>query len=173
MVLQDTWLFEGTIHDNIAYGNLKATEADIREAARATFVDRFVHSLPDGYDTRIDDEGARISRRGRSRLITIPHVLANPAILILDEATSSVDTRNRSAHPACDGGIALGSDEFCHRPSSVDDPRCRRDFGDRGRPDCGTRRSRRTLRWRPTVLTLASTMPNSLPQPLTWTSGQG
>ena len=93
MVLQDTWLFEGTIRDNIAYGNLEATEADIREAARATFVDRFVHSLPDGYDTRIDDEGARISA-GEKQLITIARAfLADPAILILDEATSSVDTR--------------------------------------------------------------------------------
>jgi ATP-binding cassette subfamily B protein len=93
MVLQDTWLFEGTIRDNIAYGRLDATENEIREAAKATFVDRFVHSLPDGYDTVVDDEGANISA-GEKQLITIARAfLANPALLILDEATSSVDTR--------------------------------------------------------------------------------
>ena len=93
MVLQDTWLFGGTIRDNIAYGNLEATEEQILEAARATYVDRFVHSLPDGYDTVIDDEGSTVSA-GEKQLITIARAfLADPAILILDEATSSVDTR--------------------------------------------------------------------------------
>ncbi len=93
MVLQDTWLFGGTIRDNIAYGNLDATEDEILEAAQATYVDRFVHSLPDGYDTIIDDEGSNVSA-GEKQLLTIARAfLADPAILILDEATSSVDTR--------------------------------------------------------------------------------
>jgi len=93
MVLQDTWLFEGTIRDNIAYGAPGATESQILEAARATFVDRFVHSLPDGYDTVIDEEGGNISA-GERQLITIARAfLSDPALLILDEATSSVDTR--------------------------------------------------------------------------------
>jgi ATP-binding cassette, subfamily B, multidrug efflux pump len=93
MVLQDTWLFEGTIRDNIAYGNLDATEEEILAAARATYVDRFVHSLPHGYDTVIDDEGGTVSA-GEKQLLTIARAfLANPTILILDEATSSVDTR--------------------------------------------------------------------------------
>jgi ATP-binding cassette subfamily B protein len=93
MVLQDTWLFGGTIRENIAYGNLDATEDEILTAARATYVDRFVHSLPDGYDTIIDDEGGTVSA-GEKQLLTIARAfLANPAILILDEATSSVDTR--------------------------------------------------------------------------------
>ncbi|MHB8467670.1 MAG: ABC transporter ATP-binding protein, partial [Acidimicrobiales bacterium] len=93
MVLQDTWLFGGTIRDNIAYGNPDATEAQIHEAAEATFVDRFVHSLPDGYDTVINDEGDNVSA-GEKQLITIARAfLADPSILILDEATSSVDTR--------------------------------------------------------------------------------
>jgi ATP-binding cassette subfamily B multidrug efflux pump len=93
MVLQDTWLFGGTIRDNIAYGNPDATEAEILEAARATYVDRFVHSLPDGYDTLINEEGDNISA-GQKQLLTIARAfLADPAILILDEATSSVDTR--------------------------------------------------------------------------------
>jgi ATP-binding cassette subfamily B protein len=93
MVLQDTWLFGGTIRDNIAYGNPAATEAQILEAARATYVDRFVHSLPDGYDTLINEEGDNISA-GEKQLMTIARAfLADPSILILDEATSSVDTR--------------------------------------------------------------------------------
>ena len=93
MVLQDTWIFEGTIRDNIAYGRPDATEEEIREAARATYVDRFVHSLPEGYDTRLDDEGSNLSA-GERQLITIARAfLAQPALLILDEATSSVDTR--------------------------------------------------------------------------------
>ncbi|HLF61187.1 MAG TPA: ABC transporter ATP-binding protein [Acidimicrobiia bacterium] len=93
MVLQDTWLFHGTIRENIAYGRPDATENEILEAARATFVDRFVHNLPDGYDTVIDDEGANVSS-GEKQLITIARAfLADPALLILDEATSSVDTR--------------------------------------------------------------------------------
>jgi ATP-binding cassette, subfamily B, multidrug efflux pump len=93
MVLQDTWLFGGTIRDNIAYGRPDATEDEILEAARATYVDRFVHSLPDGYDTVIDDEGGNVSA-GEKQLITIARAfLAAPALLILDEATSSVDTR--------------------------------------------------------------------------------
>ena len=93
MVLQDTWLLGGTILENIAYGNLDATEEQIREAAKATYVDRFVHSLPDGYDTIIDDEGGTVSA-GEKQLLTIARAfLADPTILILDEATSSVDTR--------------------------------------------------------------------------------
>ena len=93
MVLQDTWLFGGTIRENIAYGNLEATEDQIMAAARATYVDRFVHSLPDGYDTILDDEGGSVSA-GEKQLLTIARAfLAEPTILILDEATSSVDTR--------------------------------------------------------------------------------
>ncbi len=93
MVLQDTWLFKGTIRDNIAYGRLGASEEEVLEAARATYVDRFVHSLPNGYDTLIDDEGSNVSA-GEKQLITIARAfLADPALLILDEATSSVDTR--------------------------------------------------------------------------------
>ncbi len=93
MVLQDTWLFGGTIRDNIAYGNLHATDEQIMAAAKATYVDRFVHSLPDGYETVINDEGSNVSA-GEKQLITIARAfLADPTILILDEATSSVDTR--------------------------------------------------------------------------------
>ncbi|MHA7222979.1 ABC transporter ATP-binding protein [Arthrobacter sp. RHLT1-20] len=93
MVLQDTWLFGGTIRDNIAYGRPSASEAEILEAAKATYVDRFVRSLPEGYDTVLDDEGANVSA-GEKQLLTIARAfLARPSVLILDEATSSVDTR--------------------------------------------------------------------------------
>ncbi len=93
MVLQDTWLFGDTLWENLRYGNPDATDAQILEAARVTYVDRFVHSLPDGFDTVINDEGDNISA-GQKQLLTIARAfLADPAILILDEATSSVDTR--------------------------------------------------------------------------------
>ncbi len=93
MVLQDTWLFGGTIRDNIAYGSPDATEEQIQAAARATYVDRFVQSLPDGYDTVVDDEGHSVSA-GEKQLLTIARAfLTDPSLLILDEATSSVDTR--------------------------------------------------------------------------------
>jgi ATP-binding cassette subfamily B protein len=93
MVLQDTWLFGGTIRDNIAYGRPGASDEEVVAAAKATYVDRFVHSLPDGYDTVLDDEASNISA-GEKQLITIARAfLSDPALLILDEATSSVDTR--------------------------------------------------------------------------------
>ncbi len=93
MVLQDTWLFGGTIRDNIAYGRPGATEQEILDAASATYVDRFVRTLPDGYDTVLTDEADNISA-GEKQLLTIARAfLARPSVLILDEATSSVDTR--------------------------------------------------------------------------------
>ncbi|WP_305082597.1 ABC transporter ATP-binding protein [Paenarthrobacter sp. AR 02] len=93
MVLQDTWLFGGTLRDNIAYGRPTASESEIVEAAQATYVDRFVRSLPEGYDTLLDDEGGNVSA-GEKQLLTIARAfLSRPSVLILDEATSSVDTR--------------------------------------------------------------------------------
>ena len=93
MVLQDTWLFAGTIRENILYGRPGATEEEMLAAARASYVDRFVHALPDGYDTVLDDEATNLSV-GERQLITIARAfLADPRLLILDEATSSVDTR--------------------------------------------------------------------------------
>jgi ATP-binding cassette, subfamily B, multidrug efflux pump len=93
MVLQDTWLFQGTIRENIRFGNPDATDDEVLEAARAACVDRFVHALPDGYETMVDDGGGSLSA-GEQQLVTIARAfLADPAILILDEATSSVDTR--------------------------------------------------------------------------------
>lgn len=93
MVLQDTWLFTGTIRDNLAYGNVEATEAEIIQAAKSAHVDEFVRTLPDGYDTVLNEDATNISQ-GQKQLLTIARaLLADPKILILDEATSSVDTR--------------------------------------------------------------------------------
>jgi len=93
MVLQDTWLFHGTIAENIGYGREGATEAEIEAAAEAAHVDHFVRTLPDGYQTVIDDDATNLSA-GERQLLTIARAfLADPTILILDEATSSVDTR--------------------------------------------------------------------------------
>ncbi len=93
MVLQDTWLFSGTIAENIAYGRPEASEEEVVAAAKAAYVERFVHNLPDGYQTRVSDDGGNLSA-GQKQLITIARAfLAQPQLLILDEATSSVDTR--------------------------------------------------------------------------------
>ncbi|WP_026478464.1 ABC transporter ATP-binding protein [Alkaliphilus transvaalensis] len=96
MVLQDTWLFNGTIRDNIAYGRMGATEEEIVEAAKAAHADHFIRTLPDGYDTILDEEASNISQ-GQKQLLTIARaILADPTILILDEATSNVDTRTEA-----------------------------------------------------------------------------
>jgi ATP-binding cassette subfamily B multidrug efflux pump len=123
MVLQDTWLFEGTIRDNIAYGSPGATEEQILEAARATFVDRFVHSLPDGYDTLIDEEGSNLSA-GERQLVTIARAfLSDPALLILDEATSSVDTRTELLLQQAMAALRTDRTSFviAHRLSTIRD----------------------------------------------------
>jgi ATP-binding cassette, subfamily B, multidrug efflux pump len=123
MVLQDTWMFGGTIRENIAYGNLDATEEQIIEAARATYVDRFVHSLPQGYDTVVDDEGGSVSA-GEKQLLTIARAfLANPTILILDEATSSVDTRTEVLIQRAMAALRSNRTSFviAHRLSTIRD----------------------------------------------------
>jgi ATP-binding cassette subfamily B protein len=123
MVLQDTWLFHGTIRDNIAYGRPSATDEEIHAAARATYVDRFVHTLPEGYDTVIDEEGSNVSV-GEKQLITIARAfLADPALLILDEATSSVDTRTEVLVQKAMGALRHGRTSFviAHRLSTIRD----------------------------------------------------
>ena len=123
MVLQDAWLFGGTIRENIAYGRDGATEEDIVEAAKTTFVDRFVHSLPDGYDTVIDEEGNNVSA-GEKQLITIARAfLSDPSLLILDEATSSVDTRTELLLQQAMNSLRTGRTSFviAHRLSTIRD----------------------------------------------------
>jgi ATP-binding cassette subfamily B protein len=123
MVLQDAWLFGGTIAENIAYGAAGASHEEIVAAARATYVDRFVRTLPDGYDTVIDEEGANVST-GEKQLITIARAfLAKPAILILDEATSSVDTRTEVLIQHAMNSLREGRTSFviAHRLSTIRD----------------------------------------------------
>lgn len=121
MVLQDTWLFEGTIRDNIAYGAAGATEEQIRKAARAARVDHFVQTLPEGYDTVLSEEAANISA-GERQLLTIARAfLADPSILILDEATSSVDTRTEVLIQKAMADLRRGRTSFviAHRLSTI------------------------------------------------------
>jgi ATP-binding cassette, subfamily B, multidrug efflux pump len=123
MVLQDTWLFGGTIRDNIAYGQLGASEDEIVAAAKATYVDRFVSHLPDGYATVIEEDGNNISS-GEKQLITIARAfLMDPAILILDEATSSVDTRTEALVQQAMAALRADRTSFviAHRLSTIRD----------------------------------------------------
>ncbi|MFJ3859864.1 ABC transporter ATP-binding protein [Streptomyces sp. NPDC090085] len=124
MVLQDTWLFGGTIAENIAYGaSREVTRAEVEEAARAAHADRFVRTLPDGYDTVLDDEGAGVSA-GEKQLITIARAfLSDPVILVLDEATSSVDTRTEVLIQKAMARLAHGRTSFviAHRLSTIRD----------------------------------------------------
>jgi ATP-binding cassette, subfamily B, multidrug efflux pump len=123
MVLQDTWLFHGTIRENIAYGAVGATEEQVEEAARAAHVDHFVRTLPNGYETVIDDEAANLSQ-GEKQLLTIARAfLADPQILILDEATSSVDTRTEVLIRRAMARLMTGRTTFviAHRLSTIRD----------------------------------------------------
>ncbi len=123
MVLQDPWLFAGTIRENIRYGNESASDLEIMEAAVATRVDRFVHSLPDGYDTVLDEDAANVSA-GEKQLITIARAfVAQPSVLILDEATSSVDTRTELLLQHAMSALREGRTSFviAHRLSTIRD----------------------------------------------------
>ncbi len=121
MVLQDTWLFTGTIRDNIAYGREGATKEEIMAAAEAAHVDHFARTQPDGYDTVIDEDASNISS-GQKQLLTIARAfVANPTILILDEATSSVDTRTEVLIQEAMARLRHGRTSFviAHRLSTI------------------------------------------------------
>ncbi|MFG6444752.1 ABC transporter ATP-binding protein [Microbacterium sp. P07] len=123
MVLQDPWLFAGTIRENIRYGRESATDEEIVAAATATRVDRFVQSLPDGYDTVLDEDASNVSA-GEKQLITIARAfVAQPAVLILDEATSSVDTRTELLLQHAMAALREGRTSFviAHRLSTIRD----------------------------------------------------
>lgn len=123
MVLQDTWLFNGTIRDNIAYGKEGATDEEIIKAAKAAHVDHFIRTLPDGYDTVLNEEASNISQ-GQKQLLTIARaILADPAILILDEATSNVDTRTELLIQKAMKNLMKGRTSFviAHRLSTIRD----------------------------------------------------
>jgi ATP-binding cassette subfamily B protein len=123
MVLQDTWLFNGTIRDNLAYGKTGATEEEIVEAAKTAHADHFIRTLPDGYDTVLNEEASNISQ-GQKQLLTIARaVLADPPIMILDEATSSVDTRTEIFIQKAMKRLMEGRTSFviAHRLSTIKD----------------------------------------------------
>jgi len=121
MVLQDTWIFTGTIRDNIGYGKVGATNEEIIAAAQAAYVDSFVRTLPDGYDTVLTDDASNISA-GQKQLLTIARAfLADPTVLILDEATSSVDTRTEVLIQQAMARLRQGRTGFviAHRLSTI------------------------------------------------------
>lgn len=123
MVLQDTWLFNGTIKENIRYGNIKATDQDVYVAAKAAHIDHFIHTLPNGYDMIINEDASNISQ-GQKQLLTIARaILANTPILILDEATSSVDTRTETLIQKAMSNLMEGRTSFiiAHRLSTIKD----------------------------------------------------
>ena len=123
MVLQDTWLFNGTIRENIRYGKLDATDEEVIEAARAAHVHHFVTTLPDGYDMELNEEASNVSQ-GQKQLLTIARaILADPKILILDEATSSVDTRTEIRIQKAMDNLMKGRTSFviAHRLSTIRD----------------------------------------------------
>ena len=123
MVLQDTWLFKGSIRDNIAYGRKGATDDDVITAARISYADHFIRTLPDGYDTILNEEASNISY-GQKQLLTIARaVLADPSILILDEATSSVDARTELLIQKAMKGLMRNRTSFiiAHRLSTIQD----------------------------------------------------
>jgi ATP-binding cassette subfamily B multidrug efflux pump len=123
MVLQDTWLFNGTIRDNIAYGREGATEVEVIQAATAAHADHFIRTLPEGYDTVLNEEASNISQ-GQKQLLTIARAfLADPAVLILDEATSSVDSRTEVLIQRAMSTLMQGRTSFviAHRLSTIRD----------------------------------------------------
>lgn len=123
MVLQETWLYNGSIMENIRYGKLDATDEDVIEAAKAAHVHNFVKTLPDGYNMELNEEASNISQ-GQKQLLTIARaILANPRILILDEATSSVDTRTEILIQKAMDNLMKGRTSFviAHRLSTIKD----------------------------------------------------
>jgi ATP-binding cassette subfamily B protein len=121
MVLQDTWLYNGTIMENIRYGRQDATDKQVIESAKIAYVDHFVHALPDGYNYVLNEESSNISQ-GQKQLITIARaILADPKVLILDEATSSVDTRTELLIQAAMDNLMKNRTSFiiAHRLSTI------------------------------------------------------
>ena len=121
MVLQDTWLYNATVRENIRYGRLDATDAEVEAAAKAAFADHFIRTLPEGYDTVINEDASNISQ-GQRQLLTIARaILADRRMLILDEATSSVDTRTEERIQAAMDNLMRSRTSFviAHRLSTI------------------------------------------------------
>ena len=125
MVLQDTWLFSGSIEDNIKYGKLDATHEEVVAAAKAAHVHRFVQTLPSGYNMILNEEASNVSQ-GQKQLLTIARaILADPKILILDEATSSVDTRTEVQIQKAMDNLMKRQNQLRNRPQTLHHQRCR------------------------------------------------
>ncbi len=126
MVLQDSWLFEGTVHDNIAYGKPEVTRDEVIEAARLAHADKFIQQLPQGYDTQIGEDGGTFSQGQRQLLCIARVMLTDPAILLLDEATSSIDTRTELQVQAAFDELMRGRTSFvvAHRLSTIRNADC-------------------------------------------------
>ena len=123
MVLQDTWLFKGSIMENIRYGNLQATDEEVIEAAKAAHAHKFIMSLPQGYEMELNEEASNVSQ-GQKQLLTIARaILADNKIMILDEATSSVDTRTEQRIQKAMDNLMRGRTSFviAHRLSTIRD----------------------------------------------------
>lgn len=133
MVLQDTWLFKGTIMENIRYGRLDATDEEVIAAAKAAHAHHFIQTLPGGYDMELNEDASNVSQ-GQKQLLTIARaILADNPILILDEATSSVDTRTEIRIQEGTRQSDEGQNKLCHRPQAVYYQECRYDSCHEGR----------------------------------------
>ena len=165
MVLQDSFLFDGTIRENVAFSKPDATEEEILRACAIARVDEFAEKFEKKYDTIIGERGVKLSGGQRQRVSIARAILANPRILILDEATSSLDSESEAL---IQQGLSLpdaGADDVCHRPSALDHPTRRPDSGGRRRPDRGARRlMHRSMRSRAgiTIFTPASTVSSTI-----------
>ena len=136
MVLQDTWLYNGTIRENIRYGRLDATDEEVLAAAKAAQVDHFVRTLPEGYDTVLNEEASNISQ-GQKQLLTIARtIISDPKILILDEATIQRGYPHGDRHPEGHGPSDGGPHQLYHRPPPVHHPRRGPHPCDEGRRYC-------------------------------------
>ena len=170
MVLQDTWLFTGTIFDNLAYGKKDAKLEDVQAAAKAARIHRYIMSLPQGYDTVLDESGMNISQ-GQKQLLTIARaMLLDAKMLILDEATSNVDTPHGDPDPGRHAGADEGQDLLRHRPPAVHHPECRQHPGGPGRGHRGAGHPTGSS-WSGAASTPACTTPSSsnaldIPTPL-------
>ena len=145
VVLQDTFLFDGSIRDNVAFGRPRATEEEIMEACRIARVDEFAENLEQGYDTIVGERGVKLSGGQRQRVSIARAILAEPRILILDEATSSLDTESEAM---IQQGLSIPDawpHDFRHRSSPFDHPPREPDPGYRGRADCGAWQSRNSV----------------------------
>ncbi len=142
VVMQDNFLFDGTVRDNIAFAKPGATDAEVRAASRIAHCDEFVERFPNGYDTIVGERGVKLSGGQRQRVAIARAIIADPRILVLDEATSSLDSETEALDQGRPHGAPLRTDHVRHRPPAVDHRERRSDPSDGGRPHCRARAAR-------------------------------